>query len=268
MVNAGYTTDDFSDLLTWSLISAIIGGRLFFFLFWSPESFLSDPLEFFRVWHGGMSITGCVIIGTLGAFICTRIKKWIFFDIANLAAAPLIFGMAIGRVGCFLNGDAYGIPTTLPWGVILHPQSIGGFAAAQWAAVLGRPVKLHPTQLYEVIGDLVILAVILARNKKSEFIRRNAFILAVGGYGIVRFLNEFLRGDAVPSINLHPHRVFSAIPGEFYPLFDRIPGSGHLVWHFLSGGQLVSLLMILFALIFLFIPKTQKIGIRVHNSDV
>ena len=206
---AGLDAYLFLDSLPWILLGAFLGARLFHFAFWESNTLLHDPIAFFRFWEGGLSITGGLAGGVLGAWF--RLRRVDFWHYAAVTSPAVLLGQAIGRVGCFLNGDAWGIPTSLPWGIALprFGTFIPGFLldrqlpsdAWSWSVAQGftdpstmSTVPLHPTQLYEAFGDLVLagLVILLARQKGSGA-RVTWFYL--GGYSILRFALEFLHGD-------------------------------------------------------------------------
>ena len=125
-----------------------------------------------------------------------------------------MLGQAVGRVGCFLNGDAWGIQTNLPWGVrfpkfgtyipSFKPDFLVPSYAWNWAKTQGLVSNsdmftppLHPTQLYESLGDILLLVFILLIIRRIGF-RHSGKLVAlvhVGGYCLLRFLLEFLHGD-------------------------------------------------------------------------
>jgi len=201
--------------LPWILLGAVAGARLFHFMFWDLKALLADPLSFFRIWEGGLSITGGLAGGILTALVCFRKGKADFWRVFAVASPALLVGQAIGRVGCFLNGDAWGVPTHLPWGV--SEPKFGTFlpslardhrvpsGAWLWCVEQGhslpdslRTVPLHPTQLYEALGDLLLAGavVLLARRlAATDGPWMKVFWLHVGGYSILRFDLEFLHGD-------------------------------------------------------------------------
>jgi prolipoprotein diacylglyceryl transferase len=165
---------------------------------------------------GGFSITGGLIGGFLGGFIYARLAKMDFYGIFARLSPSVLLGQAIGRLGCFLNGDAHGTATDLPWGVEFprYGVSVPSFQlnqtldspAWQWAAANNhiaspdaiRTLPLHPTQLYEAFFDLGLglgiwwLANFLLSNKKSAKI---IFYIHTGGYALFRALVEYIRGD-------------------------------------------------------------------------
>lgn len=206
---AGLDADLFLDSLLWILLGAFLGARVFHFAFWESGTLLRDPLTLLRFWEGGMSITGGLAGGVLGAWLrLRRVAFWHYFAIASPA---VLLGQALGRVGCFLNGDAWGTPTNLPWGISMprFGTILPGFRldsrlpsdAWAWSVDQGftdpaslRTAPLHPTQLYEALGDL-LLAWLVLRLVRSRGPVKQAAWLHLGGYALLRFGLEFLHGD-------------------------------------------------------------------------
>ena len=205
----------FLDSIPLILLGAILGARVFHFMFWDLKTFLGDPMTFFRFWEGGLSITGGLAGGVAAAALRFRRGKLDFWTYAAATSPAVLLGQAIGRIGCFLNGDAWGIPTRLPWGVI-EPRFghlVPGFtldrtvpsSAWEWCVAQGyvspgsmATVPLHPTQLYESLGDLLLAAmvILLARSlRRRKAGLAQVILLHLGGYSLLRFGLEFLHGD-------------------------------------------------------------------------
>jgi phosphatidylglycerol---prolipoprotein diacylglyceryl transferase len=216
----GLSEDQFWRALIGALIGMLIGARLFHFIFWQPSLLVSRPLVFFNYWDGGLSITGGLAGGIGGASLAFIKRKERFLEYFAVLSPAVLLGQAIGRIGCFMNGDAWGIPTSLPWGLrfpkfgrILPSgavdRSIPGFAWS-WAYDRGlvgpadsRTPPLHPTQLYESLGDLLILAVVLlAFRRLGKAGGRFILALQVGCYCLLRFFLEYLRGDREATVLL------------------------------------------------------------------
>ena len=114
-------------------------------------------------------------------------------DSACLYLLVLYLGRLSATVGCTLNGCSYGRPTTLPWGIVFKdPESL---------APLGIP--LHPTQIYELMADIIFLAGLLSWRKNITF-DGQLFLTYIMGYGVIRFLLEFFRDDSLLLFNLVP----------------------------------------------------------------
>jgi phosphatidylglycerol---prolipoprotein diacylglyceryl transferase len=209
----GLSEEQFTMALAAGLLGAVLCGRLSHFIFWEPGLLISNPLKFFGFWDGGISITGGLAGGIAGGALAYRKSKERFGECFAVVAPAILLGQALGRVGCFLNGDAWGIPTTLPWGVRfpkygtilpagLPDPRVPGFAWS-WAYEQGLVAvgdsstpPLHPTQLYESLGDLLVLGLVLLAFRKLGK-GRGGLILTIyaGAYALLRFLLEFLRGD-------------------------------------------------------------------------
>ncbi|MBO6794014.1 MAG: prolipoprotein diacylglyceryl transferase [Balneolaceae bacterium] len=205
----------FDGLVTWSIIGALIGARVSHFLFWNLDLFLSNPAILFSLSGAGNSITGGLVGGMLGGLLFVRRKKLNYFEYFSLISPGLLIGQAVGRIGCFLNGDAHGTATSSVFGMEFprYGTMIPGLeteygissSAWQWSYQNGLvdqastvSAALHPTQLYEMFGDFVLLGIVLwvfnkiwESDKKSPLI----FFIHTGGYALLRFSLEFIRGD-------------------------------------------------------------------------
>lgn len=167
-----------SDLLFYGALGAILGGRLGSALFYHFDRLLTDPWMILRIWEGGMSFHGG-LIGVLVAIWLWQRKSGTGWLAAVDFCAPMVpIGLFFGRTGNFINGELWGRPTDLPWGVI--------FPAA-------GPEPRHPSQLYEAALEGLLLFVVLwwfARKPRSVGAIAAVFAL---GYATVRFAVEFVR---------------------------------------------------------------------------
>ncbi|MBT4144949.1 MAG: prolipoprotein diacylglyceryl transferase [Candidatus Marinimicrobia bacterium] len=221
-----------SDMIFSAALGGILGAKIYYLM----ENFgrvLDDPTG--MIFSGsGLVFLGGLMGGTLGVTIVLRQNKlpWLIF--ADIVAPLLILGYAIGRVGCLLVGDDYGLPTHLPWGLTfengLPATSYANFAENySWIDLTGfEPgwLKVHPTQLYETLAGLGIFT-FLWRKRKNVKITGSLFFTYLVFAGTERFLIEFLRTN------------------EKY-LFQMF-----------SGAQVISMIMILIGTYFLFHPFKQ-----------
>lgn len=175
----GLTLRDLEDIIFYSVLGVVIGGRLGYVLFYKFDDYLSHPLSVLYVWQGGMSFHG----GLLGVIIVmalfARHKKRRFLEIGDFVAPLIPLGLAAGRLGNFINGELWGRPTSLPWGMIF-PQA-------------GDGIPRHPSQLYELgLEGLALFALIwwFARKPRPTGQISAVFLM---GYGVFRFLVEFTR---------------------------------------------------------------------------
>lgn len=205
----------FDGLITWSIVGALIGARVSHFLFWNLDLFLSNPAILFSLSGAGNSITGGLVGGMVGGLLFVRRKRINYFEYFSLLSPGILVGQAVGRIGCFFNGDAHGVATDSMFGMQFprYGTMIPGFdkeygissSAWQWSYENGLvdqasdlSAALHPTQLYEMFGDFILLGIILwvftkvwESDKKSPLI----FFIHTGGYALLRFALEFIRGD-------------------------------------------------------------------------
>lgn len=179
--------DEWSQLLTASVIGVIVGGRLGFVLFYEPAYFLSHPFHIFAVWQGGMASHGGFIGVTIALMWSLRDKKNLILPIADVVVVPVALGLACGRIGNFINQELYGTITTLPWGINIP----------------GEEGLRHPTQLYAVIKDLFIATVCYLHLLKTSVPGRTLALFLML-YGALRFIMEFFREQQGQFVEIGP----------------------------------------------------------------
>ncbi len=171
------------DLCFYIMIAAIAGSRLFYVII-NHEIFLSDPLDIFKIWNGGLVFYGGFIVALLTAFIYLKIYKLPVWRTADIVAPSLAIGHFLGRLGCFSAGCCYGKECDFPWAVTFtHPETL---------APIGMPI--HPTQLYSSISNLIIFFFLWFFRKRTKFAGQ-LFWMYVLIYGIARSFIEIFRGD-------------------------------------------------------------------------
>jgi phosphatidylglycerol:prolipoprotein diacylglycerol transferase len=179
--------DEQTNLLLFTVLAGILGARLYYVVFNWPY-YRQFPWEIPAVWRGGLAIHGGVL-GGIGAVLWFARRKAIpLLRLTDVLAPPLILGQALGRFGNFMNGDAHGVPTTLPWGLVFAPNTPAG---AQFPNT-----PLHPTMLYEMAIDLGIFAYLWGTRKrpaKDGYTTMGYLLL----YSLGRFWVEFLRADSL-----------------------------------------------------------------------
>ncbi len=191
----GLKEEEVMDFVLWAVVGGIVGARLYYVLF-NWQYYLSVPLEIPAIWHGGLAIHGGIIGGLMVAYIYLRRKNIPFWKMADAVAPAIILGQAFGRFGNFMNGDAHGVPTTLPWGVVFPPDSIAG------REFPGIPI--HPTMLYEMVLNLCIFTVLWFVLRKREHKEGFIFATYLVLYSAGRFFVEAFRAD---SLMLGPFRA-------------------------------------------------------------
>lgn len=176
--NSQWTRDQVSDLLFYTALGVILGGRIGYMLFYDLPNFLAHPWTLLLVWHGGMSFHGG-LLGVLVAFyLYSRKTGKHFFDITDFAAPFVPIGLAAGRIGNFINGELWGRVSDVPWAMVF-PR----------AGNLPR----HPSQIYEFFLEGVILFIVLwiYSSKKRPRMAVSAWFAIL--YGVFRFIAEFFR---------------------------------------------------------------------------
>lgn len=178
----GITAQDVLDLAVWVLVSGIFFARVAF-VFLEPDWRALLP-QFFAIWNGGISFDGALFGGLLAIILFCRARKISFLNMADLVAPSAVLGYAVGRIGCFFNGCCYGRPTSLPWGVRFYDTDDGG--------ALTPPS--HPTQLYSTFMSLIIVGIMVWRERSGKSFRGELFSWYLMGSAIERFIMEIWRG--------------------------------------------------------------------------
>ena len=190
------------DLVIFAIPAGVIGARLYYVIF-NWDYYSKDPLQILNIRGGGLAIHGTLIAAVITGVIYTRVKKISFWSLADIASPGLILGQAIGRWGNFVNQEAHGTPTDLPWGILVDG------------------VKVHPTFLYESLWNFSVFAVLLwyRKRKKTE---GNVFLLYLILYSVGRFFVEGLRTDSLMLGSIRAAQLVSAaavVVGTAYMYF-------------------------------------------------
>jgi phosphatidylglycerol---prolipoprotein diacylglyceryl transferase len=160
-----------------AVVAGLIGARAVYVAVFGRDMQL---MEMLKMWHGGLSSHGGYVFGIIGGLLYVRFKKINVFKFADAVIPYLLIGWAIGRVGCFLNWDSFGIVDYLPWSVVVN----------------GEP---HiPTQLYESLGFLLGFWLLLSKNLREIVAERGSGSLAAVAlfvFAFVRYAIDFLRAD-------------------------------------------------------------------------
>ena len=170
--------NQFSDLLFYCFLGVFIGGRLGYSLFYNLSSTLDNPLTIFYLWNGGMSFHGGFFGVLVSIIYFSKKNKVSFFLISDFIVKLVPIGLFTGRIGNFINGELWGKPTDLAWGVVFPKIDI---------------LPRHPSQLYEAFFEGVILFLILnfVISKNTKVSHTTAYFLVL--YSIFRFTIEFFR---------------------------------------------------------------------------
>jgi phosphatidylglycerol---prolipoprotein diacylglyceryl transferase len=205
-----YNHEQISDLIFYAMLGIIIGGRLGSVLFYNFSDYLQRPVEIFYLQQGGMSFHGGLLGVIVAVWFFARKTNKTFFEVSDFVAPVVPIGLGTGRIGNFINGELWGAPSNLPWAMIFPDPAAGGIAR-------------HPSQLYEALLEGLILFIILWWFSKSPRPVKSIFGLFLLGYGVFRFMIEFVR-----------------MPDQHI---------GYLAFDWFTMGQLLTLPMIIFGLL-------------------
>ncbi|MEJ2693177.1 MAG: prolipoprotein diacylglyceryl transferase [Candidatus Thiodiazotropha sp.] len=221
------------DIVFYSVLGVVLGGRIGYVFFYGFSGFLADPLSLFRVWDGGMSFYG----GLLGVLLAMWLYAWrqgrTFFQTTDFLAPLVPFGLGAGRLGNFINGELWGGPTSLPWGMSVScslKEGICGRLGLPPDRLYSTPV--HPNQLYEFLLEGVVLFLIIwffSARQPPRMAVSGLFLLC---YGLFRFLVELVR---LPDAHI-----------------------GYLAFGWVTMGQVLSTPMILFGALLLLLAYRRN----------
>ena len=177
------------DLGIWIIISALVGAKLLLLAI-DFKQFTANPRDLVGLARSGGVFYGGLIAAVTVALLYLRKHKLPLWTTTDVFAPGIALGHVVGRLGCFLAGCCYGLPTSVPWAVTFHDPA----AAANVGTPLGIP--LHPTQLYEAGAELVILVLLLAFERCGRAFPGRTFWSYLLLYGISRYIIEGYRGDS------------------------------------------------------------------------
>ncbi|GAB4129685.1 MAG: prolipoprotein diacylglyceryl transferase [Sideroxydans sp.] len=208
----GWDAKFLDDLLFYGVLGVVLGGRLGEVLFYHPGYYFAHPLKILAVWEGGMSFHGG-FLGVLVAMALFAHRRRIHWLALMDFIAPLVPpGLACGRLGNFINGELWGRPTDLPWGMIF-PQ----------VDALPR----HPSQLYELaLEGIVLFALLWWYSRKPRPVGAVSSMFLIG-YGSLRFLGEFAR---TPDDGIFGLMTFGISMGQWLSLPMVLAGIALMAW--------------------------------------
>lgn len=151
MEKMGYQQEYFENMIIVVFIAALLGARIYYVMF-NWEYYKNDPLEIFKVWHGGLAIHGGVILGFVASVIYAHYIKIKVMFFGDLIAPWLLFGQGLGRFGNFANGEAHGVPTIIPPDIIFRLKPI---FTDFWATVLNTFNLSNNPESISKLNDIV-----------------------------------------------------------------------------------------------------------------
>ncbi|MFA6920284.1 MAG: prolipoprotein diacylglyceryl transferase [Gallionella sp.] len=202
------------DLLFYGVLGVILGGRLGEVLFYNPGYYFSNPLKILAVWEGGMSFHGGFLGVMVAMAVFARQHKLHWLALMDFVAPLVPPGLAFGRLGNFINGELWGRPTDVPWGMVFPRVD---------------SLPRHPSQLYEFALEGVLLFALLwfyARNPRPTGAVSGLFLI---GYGSFRFIAEFTRN---PDDGIFGLMTFGISMGQWLSLPMVVAGIAMMVWSF------------------------------------
>ncbi len=204
----GLIFDDVLDIALVTVITAVIGARLYFVVFYGGyletdgtfiENVLDTLYNIIAIWNGGLAIYGGIIFGALAVAYMARRKKVSFFTLGDMAVPAVMLGQSIGRWGNFCNGEAFGSETTLPWRMGLC-NSETNF----------KTLYVHPTFFYESLWNIIGFIWINIFYQKRKY-HGEVIIWYFSWYGLGRTFIELLRTDSLMIGNIRVSAMLSAL---------------------------------------------------------
>ena len=212
---SGWTLAQVDDVILYAVLGVVLGGRLGYMLFYGTHQLANDPLSLFRIWQGGMSFHGGLIGVLLALWLFAHRNGMRFLHVSDFLAPLTPIGLGAGRIGNFINGELWGRPAEVPWGVQLPCLRFPEHCASgmEWS------VALHPSQLYEALLEgLALFLILWLFSTRSRPMGAVSGLFLVG-YGMFRFAVELVRQ---PDSQL-----------------------GYLAWGWVTMGQILTLPMLL-----------------------
>jgi len=166
------------DLFFYLILGLIVGARLGYVIFYNPGFYLQNPLEIFVIWRGGMSFHGGLIGAFIAGYIVMKRTKLNYLEMVDFIIPTCPVGIGFGRIGNFINGELFGKPASVPWAMVF-PE--------------GGSAPRHPSQLYEMFFEGILLFCILWIYKDRKKRDGDVFALFLILYGLFRIFCELFR---------------------------------------------------------------------------
>ncbi|MEL7606025.1 prolipoprotein diacylglyceryl transferase [Sedimentibacter saalensis] len=186
----GFKEDNLLDFLLYAIPAAIIGARAYYVIF-SWDFYSKNPDQIINIRNGGLAIHGALIAGVIVGVLFCKKRKIKVLELLDIVMPSVALGQAIGRWGNFINQEAHGGPTDLPWGIIVNGQ------------------KVHPTFLYESIIDLCIFLFLMWFRKNKKTTDGQVLGLYLIFYSAGRFFVEGLRTDSLMFLGMRVAQLIS-----------------------------------------------------------
>ena len=225
--DSNWNQEEVDDLIFYATLGIIIGGRLGSVIFYNLSEYLANPMEIFKIWNGGMSFHGGLLGVLVAMFLFCRSRNKAFFMATDFIAPVVPLGLGAGRIGNFINGELWGKVSDVPWAMVFPKALPLGLAR-------------HPSQLYQFLLEGVVLFLILWFFSAKPRPTMSISALFLLFYGVFRILVEFVR-----------------VPDEHI---------GYLAFGWLTKGQVLSLPMIVFGLLFLRMAYRSSNSLKANSQ--
>ena len=204
---------DVDDFLMWATLGVVLGGRIGYVLFYKPGYYVFHPLEALYVWHGGMSFHGGALGVTIAILLFTHARQIRLFAFSDIITEAIPIGLFFGRIANFINGELFGRPTQVSWGVIF-PN--------------GGSLPRHPSQLYEASCEGILLFLLLVAGERLGARQRPGIItgLFLSGYAVARMSGELFR-EPDPQLG---YLIFGTTMGQLLSIPLLIAGLAIILW--------------------------------------
>ena len=213
----------YDNWMIWAVFSILLGGRVGYVLFYNFSFFLSNPLEIFAFWHGGMSFHGGLIGTIIGMWLFAKKYKIDFLRLTDVLAIAAPVGLFFGRIANFINLELYGRVTDSKFGMVFPNAG---------------PLPRHPSQLYEAfLEGIILFAILFSLNKFTKINQKSGILsgLLLVFYGLFRIIIENFREP--------DEQIGYIISANFLPQ--------------ITMGQILSLPIIIFGFLVIYLPKKQ-----------
>ncbi len=216
--NSKITNSNLDDLVTYSILGIVIGGRLGHIILYDPVYFIENPIEILQTYKGGMSFHGGLLGVVISSLYYCKKNKIQFFSLMDILALVCPVGIMLGRVANFINGELYGDYTDLPWGVVFP-----------YAGDIPR----HPSQIYEAICEgLLLFVVINYLGLRKSYINYSG---AISGcflicYSLARIFCEIFRIPDFEILGISAGQLYS-IPMLFFGSYLILTRYGNKKYH-------------------------------------
>ena len=174
-----FKLDEFDNLISYIIISIIIGGRIGYVILYNPHYYISNPLDTFKIWEGGMSFHGALVGIIIATILFSSQKKIQSLFLLDIIACVSPIGIFLGRIANFINAELVGKETDLPWSVIFPSVDM---------------IPRHPSQIYEALLEGLILFFIMNKLfQKKDYKTGECSYMFLICYGVLRIISEFFR---------------------------------------------------------------------------